>query len=189
MMESPSCGMVCQISSVIKGMKGCSSRSVPVSTQTRTRRAVSAKRRPPESRLCKLDVPVAETIPNEVVKLLHGDAQLELFEILGHLAREGVEGADDPAVLQRKLAGQLGCYLIAVDVHVNKAGGVPDLIGKVAAGFDLLVGEAHVVSGLLPVARVKRSASAPYCSMISSGSMPLPRDLDIFRPCASRTMP
>ena len=43
--------------------------------------------------------------------------------------------------------------------------------------------------GLLPVARVKRSASAPYWSITSSGSMPLPSDLDILRPCASRTRP
>ena len=31
--------------------------------------------------------------------------------------------------------------------------------------------------GLLPVTSVKRSASAPYWSMTSSGSMPLPSDL------------
>ena len=37
--------------------------------------------------------------------------------------------------------------------------------------------------------RVRRSASAPYFSMTSSGSMPLPRDLDIFRPWESRTRP
>ena len=43
--------------------------------------------------------------------------------------------------------------------------------------------------GLLPVASVKRSASAPYWSMISSGSMPLPSDLLILRPCASRRRP
>ena len=43
--------------------------------------------------------------------------------------------------------------------------------------------------GLFPVASVKRSASAPYLSMISKGSMPLPSDLDILRPCASRTRP
>ena len=36
---------------------------------------------------------------------------------------------------------------------------------------------------------VKRSASAPYWSIISSGSMPLPRLLDILRPCSSRTRP
>ena len=43
--------------------------------------------------------------------------------------------------------------------------------------------------GLLPVASAKRRASAPYLDMISSGSMPLPSDLDILRPCASRTRP
>ena len=34
-----------------------------------------------------------------------------------------------------------------------------------------------------------RRASAPYCFTISRGSMPLPRDLDIFRPLSSRTRP
>ena len=36
--------------------------------------------------------------------------------------------------------------------------------------------------GLFPVARANLRASAPYLSMISSGSMPLPRDFDIFLP-------
>ena len=43
--------------------------------------------------------------------------------------------------------------------------------------------------GALPVMRLKRRASAPYFSAISSGSMPLPRDLDILRPLSSRTRP
>ena len=43
--------------------------------------------------------------------------------------------------------------------------------------------------GELPVARVNRSASAPYLDMTSSGSIPLPSDLDIFLPSASRTSP
>ena len=43
--------------------------------------------------------------------------------------------------------------------------------------------------GAFPVTRLKRSASAPYCSATSSGSMPLPRDLDILRPFSSRTRP
>ena len=43
--------------------------------------------------------------------------------------------------------------------------------------------------GLFPVTRANLSASAPYLSMISSGSMPLPSDFDILRPCASRTRP
>ena len=43
--------------------------------------------------------------------------------------------------------------------------------------------------GLTPMTSEKRSASAPYWSMISSGSTPLPSDLLILRPCASRTRP
>ncbi len=36
---------------------------------------------------------------------------------------------------------------------------------------------------------VQRSASAPYSAITSSGSMPLPSDLDILRCCVSRTVP
>ncbi len=43
--------------------------------------------------------------------------------------------------------------------------------------------------GLLPVASMNRSASAPYSPMILSGSIPLPSDLLILRPCSSRTRP
>ena len=43
--------------------------------------------------------------------------------------------------------------------------------------------------GETPISSEKRSASAPYLSMTAMGSMPLPRDLLIFLPCASRTRP
>ena len=36
---------------------------------------------------------------------------------------------------------------------------------------------------------LKRRASQPYWSIMSSGSMPLPRLLDILRPLSSRTRP
>ena len=36
---------------------------------------------------------------------------------------------------------------------------------------------------------MKRTASEPYLSIQSSGSTALPKDLDIFLPCSSRTMP
>ena len=41
---------------------------------------------------------------------------------------------------------------------------------------------------LVSAARVKRSASAPYFSVMSSGSMTLPFVFDIFCPFSSRTM-
>ncbi len=39
--------------------------------------------------------------------------------------------------------------------------------------------------GAFPVISVRRRASAPYWSMISSGSMPFPKDLLIFLPCGN----
>src|SRR3989344_4049686 len=43
--------------------------------------------------------------------------------------------------------------------------------------------------GDAPTTRLNRAASAPYFSIIVKGSMTLPRDFDILRPCASRTRP
>ena len=43
--------------------------------------------------------------------------------------------------------------------------------------------------GVEPSTSMNRRASAPYWAMTSSGSMPLPRLLDILRPWLSRTMP
>ena len=41
----------------------------------------------------------------------------------------------------------------------------------------------------LPATSVQRNASAPYSRTTSSGSIPLPSDLDILRCCVSRTVP
>ena len=43
--------------------------------------------------------------------------------------------------------------------------------------------------GVLPVHSMNLRASAPTWSIISRGSMPLPRDLLILRPCSSLTRP
>ena len=52
------------------------------------------------------------------------------------------------------------------------------LLAKLRLALDLLVARSACrCPGLLPVARVKRRASAPYSSMTSRGSMPLPRAL------------
>ena len=37
--------------------------------------------------------------------------------------------------------------LVDGEVHAHEAGGVPQLVGEVTGGLDLLVGEAHIVSG------------------------------------------
>ena len=42
--------------------------------------------------------------------------------------------------------------------------------------------EVTTCPGVVPVARVKRSASVPNSAIVSSGSTTLPTDFDIFRP-------
>ena len=56
---------------------------------------------------------------------------------------------------------------------------------------DFTLSSINLISfpGALPVASINLRASAPYWSMITSGSIPLPRDLDIFLPCESLTRP
>ena len=43
--------------------------------------------------------------------------------------------------------------------------------------------------GEFPEATMNRSASAPYWSITTSGSMPFPSDFDILRPFGSRISP
>ena len=55
------------------------------------------------------------------------------------------------------------------------------------SNFSLLTFESH--SSEVMSAIEKRSASAEYWSISSSGSRELPFDFDIFEPSAARTMP
>ena len=99
---------------------------------------------PLHPRLGQFDIPVAVGIPDEVVHLLGGYAQLVLLQVLGHLPDGGIQLGEDPLVLQLQPVGQLA----GVDgqVHHQEAAGVPDLVGKVAHGLAPLCIEAHVVS-------------------------------------------
>ena len=63
------------------------------------------------------------------------------------------------------------------------------LLAKLPDASTLSILNLISLPGALPVARVNLRASALYSSIISSGSMPLPRDLLIFLPSASRTRP
>ena len=56
------------------------------------------------------------------------------------------------------------------------------LLAKLRAESTLSVEKRRSPPMRTPTARLKRSASAPYSSMTSSGSMPLPSDLLILRP-------
>ena len=107
-----------------------------------------------KSDLCKLDIPVAEDIPDKVVKLRNGDTELKFFEVVGDLFRELIKQRKYPLVLKCKLFGNARCRLVFVKVHQNKSCGIPDFVGKVTACLNLLFGITHVVSGA--VARCQR---------------------------------
>ncbi len=101
-----------------------------------------------EPGLGQLDIPVTVGIPNEVVDLLDGDAQLVLFQILRNLGDEGVQLGEHPSVgnFQGIQGGKL-VFRVLGQVHHDIAGSVPQLVGKVAHGLAPLGVEAHVVSG------------------------------------------
>ena len=63
------------------------------------------------------------------------------------------------------------------------------LLAKFLPASTFSVENLRSFPGELPVVSANLSASVPYCSMTSSGSIPLPRDLLIFLPWASLTMP
>ena len=98
--------------------------------------------------LCNFDIPVAEVLPDEVVQLGSCQTQLVLVDVAGNVGYQRIELADDPLILDGKVARQLDC-LVLVDgqVHLDKAGCVPDLVAEVAGRLYALIRETHVVSG------------------------------------------
>ena len=91
------------------------------------------------------DIPVAIAVPDKVVNLLGGHPQLIAVHILRDLCHHGVQLGEDPLVLQLQLLRQ--GVLPDGQVHHQEAGGVPNLVGKVAHGLTALGVEAHVVAG------------------------------------------
>ena len=98
-----------------------------------------------EAGLGQLDIPVAVAVPDEVVDLARGHAQLVAVHVLADLFDHVVELGEDPLVLDLQLLGQL--VFVDGEVHHHKAAGVPELVAEVAHGLALLHVEAHVVAG------------------------------------------
>ena len=100
-MDSSSGCKVQKISSVMNGMYGCSSfnalhqnralmSTVPLPL-VRIRLIV-------QTRLHHLDVPVAELLPDKVINLLNGDAELILIQVLGYFLCKRVYLGQNPLV-------------------------------------------------------------------------------------------
>ena len=96
-----------------------------------------------EAVLGELDVPVAVLVPEEVVERAGGLAELVGVQPLVDARREVGEPRQDPAVGHRLRLGRAG--LVAVEVHQHEPARVPDLVGEVAAGEQLVLGELDVL--------------------------------------------
>jgi len=73
------------------------------------------------------------------------------------------------------------------EFHQNEAGGVPDLVDKIAVGADLVVGNDNITGGSNAINQGKAEGIGTVFSDISSGSTTLPLLLLIFWPLASTT--
>ena len=101
-----------------------------------------------KSCLSQFNIPVAVAVPQEVIYLLNGNAQLILFKIISNLSNQGIQLGKHPLISDGQLihSGQfVPCVL--TQIHKNIAAGIPQLIGKVTHCFAALYVETHVVTG------------------------------------------
>ena len=109
-----------------------------------------------EAVLRQLDEPVAVDIPDKAVDLGSSQTHLIVLQIVGHGTGHLIQLGEHPLVahVQQLFTGQTRLKVLG-QVHQHKAGGVPQLIGKVAARLNLFVGISHIVSGAVAVGKSK----------------------------------
>ena len=107
----------------------------------------------------RFDVPIAIFVPHKLIQLATSFAQLPAFDQAARFALHRLQPAQDPAIRQPQLVGrrQLIAHVIGRvilrqrqrvigQVHDHKASGVPDLVGKVAIGFNARHTQLHVTA-------------------------------------------
>ena len=107
-----------------------------------------------QSALDDLDVPVAELVPDQIVCSLPSQCQIVFLHGFRDVFCSVVDSGNDPLVLILKRGLIQICQIchlaeIAVfvlQVHDNEPGCVPQFIGKVSGGFQLVRLESHVIS-------------------------------------------
>ena len=99
-----------------------------------------------ESGLHHLDVPVAELLPDEIINLLYGDAQLILVHVGGNFLCQAVALGQDPLVRIGESCQIHRRHVGILHVHHNKPGRIPYLVGKITACLHTLPVETHVVA-------------------------------------------
>ena len=88
-------------------------------------------------------------MPDEVVQLALGFAKFEVLQIAVDGVRNLVQAADYPAVFAVG-RGQWGDVVVGgispLQADQHEAGGIPQLVGEVAASFQFAVGQAQVIA-------------------------------------------
>ena len=149
-------------------------------------------RRVVSRRLRRLDVPVAELVPEEAPQRLGRVAEVERVQEAARartiVSRRRVR-IQRSAGRHRRGGRQRHRRRQPFGQREHVARRVPDLVVEVARLFAARLLIAHLLALEAHLAQHPRAgtASAPYFSTRSIGSMTLPSDFDILRPCASKT--
>ena len=99
-----------------------------------------------ERRLGKLDIPVAEVIPNKIHRNIACNAELVSIQVRRHLADTALELRDNPLIRRRKLHVFNGLNLHPFYVHQHETGSVPKLVDEVSTRFHLRIHITGVVA-------------------------------------------
>ena len=100
-----------------------------------------------KSCLNKLNVPVAVAVPDEFINLLNSNAEFKLLKIFVYFFCNCVESWNNPLVLCCESFRKFILNIVVVNVHVNITRCVPELVCKVSASLNTLVGITHIVTG------------------------------------------
>ena len=113
-----------------------------------------------EAEFDEFEVPVAELAPEELVDGVGGFVEAVVGEGVGDAVGDRAEAGEDPAGFEGRGLGELerdgvvagerdlvAGFAAAVDVHLQEAGGVPDLVGEGAIAFGAGFVEGDVGAG------------------------------------------
>src|SRR6266542_4307093 len=97
--------------------------------------------------LGQFNVPIAEVVPEKVIKGLHGLVKLVTAQRFMHVTSCFVKARENPAIMQSDSGGGsqgVGLDCRTLGIHKRKTRGVPNLVSEVAIRLDLLVIPADI---------------------------------------------
>ena len=84
-----------------------------------------------KSDFCNFDIPIAENVPNEIIKLLNSNSKLIFFKVIGNIFSKGINLRYNPFVLNCKVTWKSVIFEIICKIHQYKTSSVPKFICKV----------------------------------------------------------